>query len=214
MLIAALSTFKSMWGKYAEALETKPVLTKAITAGLIALFGDMLAQLFEYKLNLRRLSEEERAKAPPLRLEILRCVAVAIEGIAITGPGLHYLYSTLENWCPAQNGALAALTHVAVDEFIFDPMFVLGFFFLCGLLEGKKLKEDIVPQIQREYWSALKGGWGVSLLFLPLEFATFRCLPLRLRVLVVNLTDVVWTAVVSYFNHKTHNHTHTHQKQV
>jgi hypothetical protein len=28
-----------------------------------------------------------------------------------------------------------------------------------------------------------------------------RCLPLRLRVLVVNLTDVVWTAVVSYFSH-------------
>lgn len=99
---------------------------------------------------------------------------MTIEGIAITGPGLHYLYSTLERLAPAQNGALAALTHVAVDEFIFDPLFVLGFFFLCGAIEGKNLMTEIVPQVRREYWPALKGGWMVSLLFLPLEFATFR----------------------------------------
>ncbi len=202
VLVAALGTFKSLWGQYAELLESKPVMTKAITAGLIALFGDVLAQVFEYKLLCRRLPAGE--EAPPLQLNFLRCLAVTIEGIAITGPGLHYLYTALESWMPAQNGVLAAFTHVAVDEFIFDPLFVLCFFFLCGLIEGKGLKDEIVPQVQREYWSALKGGWGVSLLFLPLEFATFRCLPLRLRVLVVNLTDVVWTAVVSYFGHREH----------
>ena len=200
LLVAALGTFKSLWGQYAELLESKPVTTKAITAGLIALFGDVLAQLFEYKLSCRRLAEGE--EAPPMKLNFLRCLAVTIEGIIITGPGLHYLYTALENWMPAQKGMLAAFTHVAVDEFIFDPLFVLCFFFLCGLIEGKNLTGEIIPQVQREYWSALKGGWGVSLLFLPLEFATFRCLPLRLRVLVVNLTDVVWTAVVSFFGHR------------
>lgn len=55
--------------------------------------------------------------------------------------------------------------------------------------------------MKREYWSALKGGWAVSLLFLPIEFSTFRFLPVHLRVLMVNLTDVLWTAVVSYFSH-------------
>ena len=302
LLVAALGTFKSLWGQYAELLESKPVVTKAITAGVIALVGDMCAQVFEHKLHCRKLKAGE--EAPPLKLVPLRCLAVTVEGIAITGPGLHFLYSTLERLAPAQGGALAALTHVAVDEFIFDPLFVLGFFFLCGAIEGKHLTREIVPQVRREYWPALRGGWMVSLLFLPLEFATFRCvraqsffclhfsglmdgvivssfffrgrttiffnsvrcffvlfgmspavlsprppktdinnpcpiksgllfyailfnsiqtrpeptqmtpltnqpinqptnrcLPLRLRVLVVNLTDVVWTAVVSYFSH-------------
>ncbi|TFJ83962.1 hypothetical protein NSK_005057 [Nannochloropsis salina CCMP1776] len=202
LLMAALGTFKSLWGQYAELLESKPVLTKAITAGLIALFGDLLAQVFEYKLTCRRLAKGE--EPAPFHLNFLRCLAVTIEGVVITGPGLHYLYTALESWMPAQRGFLAAFTHVAVDEFIFDPLFVLCFFFLCGLIEGKHLSRDIFPQVQREYWSALKGGWGVSLMFLPLEFATFRCLPLRLRVLVVNLTDVVWTAVVSFFGHREH----------
>jgi hypothetical protein len=173
VLVAALSTFKSLWGQYAELLESKPVVTKAITAGLIALVGDVLAQLFEHKLTCRRLAEGE--EPPPLTLHLLRCLAVTVEGVAITGPGLHYLYSTLERLAPAQGGALAAFTHVAVDEFIFDPLFVLGFFFLCGAIEGKHLTREIVPQVRREYWPALKGGWMVSLLFLPLEFATFRC---------------------------------------
>jgi hypothetical protein len=63
------------------------------------------------------------------------------------------------------------------------------------------LWRQVIPNIRNEYWSALKGGWAVSLLFLPLEFATFRFLPLSMRVLVVNLTDVAWTAVVSFFSH-------------
>jgi hypothetical protein len=103
---------------------------------------------------------------------------VTVEGVAITGPGLHFLYSALERFAPAQGGALAALTHVAVDEFIFDPMFVLGFFFLCGAIEGKHLTREIIPQVKREYWPALRGGWMVSLAFLPIEFATFRCVVL------------------------------------
>lgn len=174
VFVAALGTFKSLWGQYAELLENQPVVTKAITAGLIALVGDVCAQLFEHKLTCRRLGKEGD-EAPPLKIDLLRCLAVTIEGIAITGPGLHYLYSTLERLVPAQKGALAAITHVAVDEFIFDPLFVLGFFFLCGAIEGKDLRQEIVPQVRREYWPALKGGWMVSLLFLPLEFATFRC---------------------------------------
>lgn len=40
--------------------------------------------------------------APPLRLCLLRCLAVTIEGLLLTGPGLHYLYSALEAMVPSQ----------------------------------------------------------------------------------------------------------------
>lgn len=42
----------------------------------------------------------------------------------------------------------------------------------------------------------------VSLAFCPLQYATFRYLPLEFRVLSVNVCDIVWTSVLSYFSHK------------
>lgn len=55
-----------------------------------------------------------------------RSIAVLIDGLIVTGPGLHYLYTYLERLIPSQKGFLAAAVHVAVDELIFDPLFVLG----------------------------------------------------------------------------------------
>ena len=48
----------------------------------------------------------------------------------------------------------------------------------------------------------MRGSWSVSLAFCPLQYATFRYLPLEFRVLSVNVCDIVWTSVLSYFSHK------------
>lgn len=42
----------------------------------------------------------------------------------------------------------------------------------------------------------------MSLVFCPLQFVTFRYLPLEFRVLSVNVCDIAWTSVMSYFSHK------------
>lgn len=42
----------------------------------------------------------------------------------------------------------------------------------------------------------------VSFFFCPLQFVTFRYLPLEFRVLSVNVCDIAWTSVLSYFSHK------------
>lgn len=54
----------------------------------------------------------------------------------------------------------------------------------------------------REYWPAVRGAWAVSLVFSPLQYVTFRFMPLELRVLSVNICDLAWTSVLSYFSHK------------
>lgn len=54
----------------------------------------------------------------------------------------------------------------------------------------------------REYWPAVRGAWAVSFFFWPLNYVTFRYLPLELRVLSVNVCDIVWTSVLSYCSHK------------
>lgn len=45
LIMALLTTLGMVWRHYAMLLETKPVITKAITAGFIAVVGDILAQV-------------------------------------------------------------------------------------------------------------------------------------------------------------------------
>lgn len=60
----------------------------------------------------------------------------------------------------------------------------------------------LFPVCGREYWPAIRSTWALSLVFSPLQYLTFRYLPLELRVLSVNASDAVWTFVLSYFSHR------------
>ena len=69
----------------------------------------------------------------------------------LTGPGLHFLYGSLEEFVPTAEGGFVSIgVHVLMDEFVFDPIFVALFFVLTGLLEGKRFVGDIVPQVRAE----------------------------------------------------------------
>ena len=80
----------------------------------------------------------------------------------------------LVNLCPPSNASLV----VRHDTMIKTP---------CG---------------DREFWPAVRGSWAISALFCPIQFVTFRYLPLEFRVLSVNVCDIAWTSVLSYFSHK------------
>ncbi|CAN0268855.1 unnamed protein product, partial [Hapterophycus canaliculatus] len=143
-----------------------------------------------------------RRKGPFLK-DARRLVAVAIDSMLITGPALHCLYGLLERLMPTAAGGFApAASHVLIDTFIFDPMFVASFFCVTGMLENRSLKQDVLPALRREFWPAVHGSWAVSFFFCPLQFLTFRYLPLEFRVLSVNVGDIAWTSVLSYFSHK------------
>lgn len=60
----------------------------------------------------------------------------------------------------------------------------------------------VTTKNNREFWPAVRGSWVVSFFFCPLQFVTFRYLPLEFRVLSVNVCDIAWTSVLSYFSHK------------
>ena len=135
----------------------------------------------------------------------LRSIAVVVDGLILTGPGLHFLYGSLEHFVPTADGdVLAVCIHVLFDEFLFDPMFVALFFVLTGLIEGKHLFREILPhvrmgclsavdgmrsanllcvcfffffllqQLRREYWTAVTSLWGLSFVFIPLQYVSFK----------------------------------------
>lgn len=79
----------------------------------------------------------------------LRSTAVVVDGLVLTGPGLHFLYGSLEYFVPTADGnVLAVCIHVLFDEFLFDPVFVALFFVLTGLIEGRHLFKEILPHVR------------------------------------------------------------------
>ena len=70
-----------------------------------------------------------------------------------------------------------------------------------GVFEGHPFQERVLPHAQRVYLPTLKASAATSGLLMPLQFLSFRFLPVQLRVLSVNVVDLVWTAVVSFVLH-------------
>ncbi len=185
-LLLVLST---MWRAYSTALERHPLLAKATTAALVGSLGDYMAQRCT------------RPKGSVLDVE--RLLAVGLDGLLVSGPGLHLGYGWLERRWPCSGGG--RLRHVGlqllIDECIFDPCFIAAFFFSTGLAERQHPIRETLPTLKRQYWPTVRGAFATSVAFTPIQFVSFRYLPVRTRVLIVNLCDVLWYAAVSLGRH-------------
>ncbi|CAN0124416.1 unnamed protein product, partial [Heterosigma akashiwo] len=180
-------------------LKNAPMLTKALSAAGIAASGDFATQIWEHW----RENSNQGILVDKFILDRRRQLAVMMDGIFITGPILHLAYELLEHLVPTEGGgALPAVLHVAADTFLLDPLFVCTFFLTTGLFERRPLWADTLPRLRREFPAALRGSWSVSAVCLPVQFASFRYVPVRYRVLLVNCIDLAWTATMSFFSHK------------
>lgn len=119
---------------------------------------------------------------------------------------MHYGYDLFESIMPVVGGvgvyrSVAALTHVFADSVFLDGIFVFTGILATGLFEGHSLRRHVLPNLRSVYFPTLKASVMTSGLLMPLQFLSFRFLPLQLRVLSVNAVDLIWTAVVSFVAH-------------
>mgnify|MGYP002654513829 CR=1 FL=1 len=119
---------------------------------------------------------------------------------------MHVGYDLFERVMPVVGGAgmyrsLAALPHVVADSVFLDGIFVCTGIVATGLLEGRSLRGHVLPNLRSVYLPTLRASVLTSSALMPLQFLSFRFLPVQLRVLSVNAVDLVWTAVVSFVSH-------------
>ena len=228
---SAFRFFKSIPSWYLAQLAAAPLRTKCVTGGLIALAGDYGAQWFEYrssqaskrsKIVLSDQASQREAFSPPSGLtdgrlkqsnllsingtyNIRRGIARFLECLLISSPLMHYGYDLFESIIPVSGSglysSLAALTHVFADSVFLDGIFVGTGIVATGLLEGHSLKNHVLPNLRNVYVPTLKASVVTSGALMPLQFLSFRFLPVQLRVLSINAVDLVWTGVISFMSH-------------
>ena len=206
----------STW--YMTKLETHPLITKCITGGIIGFLGDIGAQCFAHKLeednNIANANSsdgdvtslDDHGRSANMHYDVRRGLSAMASAMLFTGPILHYSYDLFERVLPVSKmpkgfRTLASSAHVMADALLLDSVFVALNMLVTGVLEGYKLREDIIPQFQADYMSTLKASLGMSAVIAPYQLCCFRFLPASLRVLTVNFSDVAWDGVVSYKNH-------------
>ena len=189
--------FDSVASMYTTQLDEFPLRTKSITSSLVGGFGDLLAQIFERRYRTRSSC-----------LEFDRTFTVAVEGLLVSGPLLHYAYDWMDDYLnlayvfgdSLEAKWFSCFLQVTFDIIVMDSIFVATLMITSALLQGRYA--SIRREMMFEYTPAGRVSWLSSLSMTPLQFFNFAFVPLQFRVMITNLEDVAWNAAVSHMAHK------------
>jgi len=181
-ILAAFATF------YTGQLTARPIITKALTAGIIFMASDYCAQLIE-----RGGDEEE--KAP---LVWSRMLTNFLVGLLVFGPAANAWYSMVFKMLPSTS-LFSTLQKAALGQIIFGPAFT-SVFFGAGMIQAGSF--SIGAWIQKVK-NDLPAVWASGLGFWPfVDFISYKVIPVQWIPLFVNFCSFVWTIYLSMVSNR------------
>jgi hypothetical protein len=191
-----LNAITSSWGIistwYMACLEEYPVSTKSLTSSVFSWVADAAAQWFE---------EIQSDKSFRETYDKRRGFALSVDGMILSGPLLHYAFNLMEEHFPTDEGTLvSSLIHVFITDYFIDTIYLALSFALVAMLEGQA--SDLGRIYKSDFWPTIKASLCANFLLIPLEFICFHYLSVGFRVLGMNMIDIIWQAVVSFFAHR------------
>ena len=172
---------------YSRKLDTHPLMTKAVTSGLISEAGDLFSQYIEFK----------RSMEVTFHWDILRTARIGVLGFALVAPVVHYWYGGLARFFPGSSPMVVA-KRVVWDQAFFSPLFLPTWLTSLWLLEGQT-SQDISTMLQAEVPTALVANWA---LWVPAQLVNFRYIPGKFQVLFSNVVALGWNAYLSFTAHE------------
>lgn len=162
------------------------VTTKCISAGLISSLGNVLAQKITYHQKQVEKKESEKG-SESFQVDMAQVSRFAFLNVIFVAPILHYWYQIINRTVPGTSIS-RVLQRTFWDEFVFSPIHVPVF--LAGLwkLEGTP-NENIWKMTKSEVPSIIVAEW---IMWVPTMLVTFRYVPVKFQVLVINVVGVVW----------------------
>jgi len=183
------SALVTAYARYQHLLNTRPLSTKSISAGVLTLVGDVIAQYLESRV-------EGYAS-----WDFARMAAFTVAGTMFVGPFVHRWYEVL--WAMGRrlegrgwSGNAKTLAQVALDQTVGVALFFPTYFYvyelsssLCTLrrpsfdVATQKLRHDLNHVLLNQYkvWPFI-------------NWVSFSMVPENLRVLFSNAASVGWNA--------------------
>mmetsp|Transcript_2627 Transcript_2627/g.3977 ORF Transcript_2627/g.3977 Transcript_2627/m.3977 type:complete len:191 (+) Transcript_2627:3-575(+) len=171
-----------MFEWYSNKLDTHPLLTKAITSGIIGGSGDLICQY---------LSNNKKQK----NIDWLRTGRFFLMGVIWVAPVTHVWYGLVSTrLLPGPSTVAIVSKRVLVDQFGFAPIFLPCFMGGLFLLEGRP---NIPQQVREMAPDAIVANWA---LWIPAMTVNFAIVPLKYQVLFGNVVALAWTVYLSYIS--------------
>ncbi|KAK8958887.1 hypothetical protein KSP40_PGU009031 [Platanthera guangdongensis] len=164
---------------YLGMIETRPILTKSLTAGAIFTAADISAQTI--------------ATSNSKSMDWIRTLRMASYGMLFSGPSLHLWFNLTSKLIPKRD-VISTFKKVFMGQAIFGPIMTTVFFSLNAALQGETA-DEILARLKRDMVPTLING----LFYWPMcDFVTFRFVPVRLQPLVSNSFAFLWTIYITY----------------
>lgn len=182
------------------ALESDPLLTKSVTAGVILGAADLSGQAIQQAISADG-DGSASDDASAFSVDIGRFVRFAFFGFILQAPWNHFYYQILDGALPPTEDPLTATTgiKVVVDQFVQAPIFTVIIFGFLGLLEGKTI-DEIKKQLDDDYVDTMFANWK---LWVPATAVNIAFCPPILRVLFLNVVFFFWSIFLSLKLNKT-----------
>lgn len=174
---------------YSNQLDTRPLLTKAVTGGIISGSGDFLCQVV-----VRRKRAGEAGWTDLSWWDKARTARFTFLGAVLVAPCMHYWYNYLASAVPGKS-FLAVTKRVFYDEFIFTPIYTPIWLLSLYVLEGERDYAVLRKRLVESYPSIIVANWC---LWVPVQWVNFRYLPVKYQLLFTNIVDLVWYAFLSF----------------
>ncbi|KAL5120429.1 Protein required for ethanol metabolism [Pleosporales sp. CAS-2024a] len=165
---------------YQAKLKSAPLLTQAITTGVLFSTGDVMAQQLVEKRGF--------AQHDPIRT-----ARMGAYGGFIFGPAATKWYGFLTKNVNLSGKNSTIVARVACDQLLFAPvnmgLFLSSMAYLEGASVQKRLQDAYVPGLTKNF---MIWPW--------VQFTNFKYVPMEHRVLVVNIISLGWNCYLSYLN--------------
>ncbi|XP_072973943.1 uncharacterized protein [Typha angustifolia] len=156
------STRNGLVGWYLRMIESRPVLTKSLTAGAIFTAADVSCQMITF--------------GPDDPLDLIRTLRMAGYGMLISGPSLHLWFNFVSKILPKRD-VITTFKKMFLGQAVYGPIINIVFFSLNAAVQGETIAE-IIARLKRDLIPALKSG----LMYWPVcDFVTFKFIPIRLQ---------------------------------
>lgn len=210
-MTSKLSTYMARSGRfYSTCLESNPIITKSITAGIIFGLSDYLAQMIEQQQrdsdgqdgvskNSGKVSNVDGStSASSMSFDWTRMIASTLIGLCYFGPAAHYWYEWIFRIFPATT-LVSTMVKAFWGQILFGPSFTCIFFAVSLLQSGdftfggwfRKIRSDLPGA-----WLAGSGYWPI------IDLISYSFVPVKLIPLFINMASLIWTVYLSIVANK------------